>query len=656
MKEFFLVLGGPGAGKNFYITTHISSRAEIVDLDELKLKLGTNEAISNLKQILESKFAEGIPIIAHPSIGKNVTANINKLKLAKQFNYKTTLIFISNTSKQALKNIEKRVLGGGHNIPSDKVKSDYKIIDQSFELTKKQGSKFIDEVRVIDTPVSKQESFNTFFTTKRKQLIIESDMLDVSIKNIDKSKNKLMTLLDEPVKITEKTDGVKVTVVRNKESISPDWKNNWIVAYKGNVIHPEDFVGMDSDTEKQSSSTSIGVSQFKKIFNVLEKAQQNPNISKISENTELFFEFLMRKPTLTRKYSRYHELILIATSPITYKESFGRLTTEPQSFDTTKREDFAEILGVQTPRVLFKGKLSDLVNSTNPDEVITELKAKFLPMESVFGGLMEGVVLEFSNGELLKILQSDQHDKKVRSDVKSLHAPNDSEKYYRSIKELAEMALDNINHTGNIKTDLASLSKWVFTNNNSIALFSDLDRNKTAINAKDDVFLTAKMLLLRRLPGNNNALFLGRFSPLTIAHYNIINQSIKQYDNVCVNIVKAKSDDRNPFPVEVQKDMLDKCFGSKIEITTSETGNLIRVLQKPSKVINVVLAGTDRFADYQNQLNLSAPDVKIVEIPRIDDVSGTVVRAALKANDYNSFKKNTPVQIWEMFDELRKFV
>ena len=141
-----------------------------------------------------------------------------------------------------------------------------------------------------------------------------------------------------------------------------------------------------------------------------------------------------------------------------------------------------------------------------------------------------------------------------------------------------------------------------------------------------------------------------------IAHYNIINQSIKQYDNVCVNIVKAKSDDRNPFPVEVQKDMLDKCFGSKIEITTSETGNLIRVLQKPSKVINVVLAGTDRFADYQNQLNLSAPDVKIVEIPRIDEVSGTVVRAALKANDYNSFKKNTPAQIWEMFDELRKFV
>jgi citrate lyase synthetase len=83
---------------------------------------------------------------------------------------------------------------------------------------------------------------------------------------------------------------------------------------------------------------------------------------------------------------------------------------------------------------------------------------------------------------------------------------------------------------------------------------------------------------------------------------------------------------------------------------------LIRVLQKPSRVINVVLAGTDRFEDYTNQLKTNAPDVKVVEIPRTDEVSGTVVRNALSENNYKKFTANTPQEIWDMFDELREFI
>ena len=655
MKQFFLVIGGPGSGKNFYVNHFIPRPTTIVDIDEIKSQIGTTEAISNLKEILTNKFKEGIETIAHPSLGAKAVVNVNKLKLAKMFGYKTIVVFVENNLKQAIKNINTRVANGGHKVPIEKVKQSYKEIDNAFKETKSLGSDVIDEVILYKSNSNVSESFSSFFVKQTKRLIKESEMLDISILNIDKAKKQIVGLLDIPVIVTEKTDGVKITIVRNNNDKSDNWKDNWIVSYKGNVIHPEDFSGVDPETEKQSLSSSIGVTQFKKIFNILEQGNFKKSIEEIPKNTELFFEFLMRKPTLTRQYKKYHELILLASSPTSYKEEFGRLTTSSNEFNTADRDRFAKILNVQVPTILFKGTLRKLVDSENPDEIIKQLKDKFLNVESSFGGTMEGVVLEFDDGQFLKILQADQHDKQIRSQIKISHGPNNPEKYYQDIRKIAELALKDISPIRDIKKSLAELSHWVFSDT-SATLFKDLDPNKTALNAKDDVFLTAKMLLLRKLPGNSNALFLGRFSPLTIAHYQIIKDAIKKYDHVCVNIVKAKQDSRNPFPLELQKEMLTKCFGNSIEITISETGNLVRILQKPSKVISVVLAGSDRFEDYTNQLKINAPDVKVVEIPRVDEVSGTSVRKALTENDFNKFKLNTPSEIWDMFNELRKFV
>jgi predicted ABC-type ATPase/phosphopantetheine adenylyltransferase len=654
MKKFFLVIGGPGAGKNHYIEYHIPRPTKLVDIDAIKSETNTEEAISAIKDILINELKSGHEIIAHPTLGKNTTANVNKLKAAKHFGYHTVLVLIKNQADQASKNIKKRIQKGGHSAP-DNIDEIFQRVDQSFNLTKQVGNEWIDEIIEFDSYASQKSTFESFFNRK-KTLLNESDMLDISILNIDKAQKRILSLIDVPVTVTEKSDGVKITVVRNSKDFSSDWKDNWIVAYKGSVIHPEDFVGMDSQAERQTFSSSIGITQFKKIFNVLEEAQKTGSNKNIPKNTELFFEFLMRKPTLTRTYNTYHELILIASSPTSYKESFGRLTTAPTTFETKTRNEYADALNVQIPNVLFKGKLNELVNSVVPEEIIKQLKDKFLSLESSFGGKMEGVVLEFENGTFIKILQEDQHDKQTRSKIKDLYAPKDPEKYYSEIRKIANSALESIKPIKDIKTSLSNLSKWIFNNSSTMPLFSDLDPNKTEINAKDDVFLTAKMLLLRKLPGNNNALFLGRFSPLTKAHYKIIDQAIKQYDHVTVNIVKAKQDERNPFPIELQKTMLQLCFGNKIEVTVSETGNLVRVLQKPSKTINVVLAGTDRSNNYKDQLKVNAPDVTVVEIPRVDEISGTVVRDSLKNNDVSLFKQNTPQEIWSMYEELRKFV
>lgn len=495
--------------------------------------------------------------------------------------------------------------------------------------------------------------FKEHFNNTKKLLVESEEMLDVSILNIDKAKSKITSLLNESVTITEKTDGVKATIVRNDKAYSKNWTDNWIVAYKGNIIYPEEFEGVDVETNKASKSNSIGITQFNVIFDVLKTAHLNKDIKQIPLNTEFFCEFLMRKPTLTREYTLLHNLILLAVSPTTYKESFGRLVTRPEAFNIQDRNKFAKILNVDTPKILFKGTIQDITSSTDPNIIIDTLKNKFLTMQSSYGGLMEGVVLEFENGLFLKILQSDQHDKTKRTSIKHKHAPLDQNTYFNSIRALAEQAVNSIKIT-NVTSSLKQLSHWIFSSANH-HLFENLDPNKAPINAKDDTLLTAKSILLRKIPGNNNALFIGRMSPLTIAHYNIIQKALSNFDKVAVNLVKSKINERNPFPVETQIKMLRKCFNESIEITTSETGNLIRVLQKPSFTINTVIAGSDRINDYQQQL-LDNKDVTVLEIPRIDDVSGTKVRIALLKNDESTFKKNTPNQIWDMFEELKQFV
>lgn len=478
-------------------------------------------------------------------------------------------------------------------------------------------------------------------------------MLDISILNVDKAKDKLLSLIQIPVTITEKTDGTKLTIVRTKQPFSADWKKNWIVSYKGSIIYPEDFEGIAQELEQDVKERSIGISQYKYVFDVLKHAQNNPETKKIPESTELFLEFIMRKPTLTREYVKYHDIVLLAVSSSNYTVSNGRLFTAPKEFDIKNRDLVAAALSITTPTVLFKGTLHELTSSADPIKIITALKDRFLVIPSTYGGIMEGVVLEFENGQFLKVLQDDQHSKELRQKIKQKHAPKDSESYYTSIKMLAREIVADIKETG-LNNQLRALSFLVFGNKYD-QLFKKLDPKKTRINAKDDVFLTAKTMLIRRLPGNNNALFLGRMSPLTKAHYGIIDNALSQYDGVVVNLVKTKTDKNNPFPLEVQIQMLNRCFGNRIEITTSQTGNILSIIPKTHKVITTVLAGTDRIDSYKKQL-LKNDEITVIEIPRTNDISGSKVREALRASDFELFKQNTPKQIWDMFELLKSYI
>jgi len=181
---------------------------------------------------------------------------------------------------------------------------------------------------------------------------------------------------------------------------------------------------------------------------------------------------------------------------------------------------------------------------------------------------------------------------------------------------------------------------------------------KTPLNIQDDLYLTVKNKLQSFLPGNNNALFIGRLQPPTKAHMEIIRQALNTYDGLTIALVKGKKSeqDKNPFPFELQEKMIHSVFPD-VKIIQIQTGNLIHVISKSPLHINTILAGSDRVEGYKKQLERSYPDVKITEIPRTnEDVSATKVRNALLNNDIVTFKDNMDINHWKYFDELQKYV
>ena len=474
------------------------------------------------------------------------------------------------------------------------------------------------------------------------------EQLDISIENADKSPKKLALLVNTSMVVTEKVDGTKLTLIRNSAPYDADPRLNWIVAYKNNVINAEDFAGLTGKHDAEVSTHSVGISQYKFVWDGLKKNQSA--LKSVPPNTEFFVEFVMRKGTLTRQYLNYHSMLLIATSPTRYQEKSGKVFSQPSSVDTIHNEHYAKLLGITTPHVLFRGKLKDAVKSTKPEDMVQELKAKFLDLSSQFGGKMEGVVMQFDSGETFKLVQDDQYDKATRGANKAKLEPTDATSYWNKVRAHAEHHVNVVDPSDNMKKNLEKISHGVYGGDDL-----NLDSNKKSIHAKDDVFLTAKNILTRRTPGNNGALFLGRFSPLTIAHHRIIADALKKYDTVTVNIVKSKIDEKNPFPVEMQQKMLHACFGNKVDVIISSTGNLGSILQKPKNTINVVIAGSDRVDGYTDQLKHDK-DIKVEEIPRKDEVSGTLVRKYLRDGNRVMFRKYVPPEVFAMYEELKSII
>lgn len=510
-------------------------------------------------------------------------------------------------------------------------------------------------------------------------MIKEAKMLDISIKSVAKfatNDTKKELFIDTDLDVFQKTDGVKITVIRTDSKYNKSeegFYDNWIVAYKGNVLYLDEFeYASDINIKK-----TVGASQFSVILKHLRDLHTNGEIKNIKKNTEFLVEFMMNKPTLSSNYHRKHGMVLIGYSKTKYKVKNGKVISKPEEFEVKGRERIAKMFKFDIPVHVFSGKLGDLKSFESniidvrfkpifntykekleesldqPELYIEILRDMFLELESIFGGKEEGVVLTAKDDSFnLKFQQEYQTDQKAREIIKMKHrlAAEENDTYWEQIREKTLEIIDEIGvkdgDTTPIRKIMSQVSSLITIIANDINISNSKKSESTII---DDLQLSVKMKALRMLDGNNGALILGKFRVLTNAHTKIINDALKKYDTVNVVMVSNKETKKN---LPLTKKMIALTFGDKINVAFAQTGNLITLLNKFDDNINVVIAGSDRVQAYKKQL-LKSPDINVKEIKREDiDISASKVIASFADGDMY-FKANTPKEIHNMFDELK---
>lgn len=138
MSHFVIVMGGSGSGKNHYINNHpLYKNYKLIDVDAMRADTGTN--ISNIKPQLTAAFKTGVDV-AHPMTGAgNIVAITNKLLLAKENGYETTLVFVDTPLQTAIKRVRTRASSGGHDVPDWKIEKTNLGARENFDAIKDMG-------------------------------------------------------------------------------------------------------------------------------------------------------------------------------------------------------------------------------------------------------------------------------------------------------------------------------------------------------------------------------------------------------------------------------------------------------------------------------------------------------------------------------------
>ena len=172
--------------------------------------------------------------------------------------------------------------------------------------------------------------------------------------------------------------------------------------------------------------------------------------------------------------------------------------------------------------------------------------------------------------------------------------------------------------------------------------------NDVLMKIRDDLYLTTKLKLMRELPENNNALYVGKFRVPTKAHIKLIKDVLKKFNKVVVCVVKSKKESKEAISFELQKEIFEYLFGDKVEVITHSSGNLTSIVNKSPVMIKYVICGKDREKSYLKQLE-RLQNVKLIVYPRNDDISATNLIKALKECDFNNAKKSMDKDVYNKF-------
>jgi hypothetical protein len=132
---------------------------------------------------------------------------------------------------------------------------------------------------------------------------------------------------------------------------------------------------------------------------------------------------------------------------------------------------------------------------------------------------------------------------------------------------------------------------------------------------------------------------------------------------VLVKGAKSSADkERNPFDEKYQTKLI-KMLNPRVDVQIMPSGYLPQIIsdirQQGTEIIEV-LAGDDRIGGYQRQIasfNKQMPKekqiaVKFTQTPRV--TSASKVRALIRADDFEGFKKEVPKKLWKEYDAMKK--
>ena len=106
--------------------------------------------------------------------------------------------------------------------------------------------------------------------------------LNISIKNVDKvikDEHIVKELLNQNVMIYSKTDGVKISILRNDNEWGNEWYDMFVASYKNNIIYDTEFIDVEN-------YNTVGESQYKVITDHIKDNYKN--WGSIPKNTESY--------------------------------------------------------------------------------------------------------------------------------------------------------------------------------------------------------------------------------------------------------------------------------------------------------------------------------------------------------------------------------
>jgi hypothetical protein len=434
---------------------------------------------------------------------------------------------------------------------------------------------------------------------------------DVSPRARSNDIKKAQAFLDDPsIKIVEKIDGTKLTLLRRNNAFDPnDYTKNWYVSYRGNVIYPGETRRL-AGREEEVRAASSGVAQYYLIHSHL--ARVHANTSTIPPGTEFFLEFVQRKPTISREYPQKHGIFLTLFGPSRYKVTGAHLVTNMTPVnDESRLEEYARLLGVRTYPVLFEGslatmqglksgirsrsierraaildsKLRSAYGDTSPERplkivnVIYDLFSDFdtsLSTENESSPAEGSVFRTSATQALYKALRFDQHDAEHREAIKQkFRAANqeDEQSYWNSIIAISsEIAAEHApGKRRNVpETELNSTLERIHHECYFDAAISNrlgaLNHPKSLIQRQEDLFLTTKSQVMRRLEiGSQNGISVGIFvvagKPVHAGHWGMIALAAQECDEVLVITSTSGRDELPPgVMIDAWKTVLEPQF------------------------------------------------------------------------------------------------